>query len=412
MLLLQTETLFWSYKMNLSIKKIFTSVTTLMTLFILILAFISLIMLGEHNSQKQITLLQKHYSEIKEIKSINTEDETLRMIEFQSISAKLTHNIQDYKATFDAFEPLKFISSSDRDIENFKNFRDTTDKFIQNAKEYIKDISSHTKESKFNKNYNQLSQIIVDMLNQRITAEHRQFSIRESITYASVIIGLIFLLIMHRQLNVALRDIQSLYGVTDKENPYEIKTLEVQAIATKFKKDSLYSSNNPQYIDELTQIKNYKGMLHAYNTTKAIKEHKAPAICLFEIDHYDIIKSRYGKEFSELIRKKIAFMITLHEQPVDIIATIEESKFILILARNSKKEALDECEKIKQSIAETYFKVPQGDKFTVTVSGAFIIKPTNKSLDISISHAKDILKKAQNNGTNTIAQLKDYAERF
>lgn len=398
--------------MSLSIKKIFTSVTTLLTLFILLLAFISLVMLGEHNSQKQISLLQKHRSALEAVKAIKTEDDTLGRITFQSISAELTHNLKEYAETFNAFEPIGFLSSSDFDRENYEIFKNMTHQFIAHANLYIQDKSSSEAKIQFDENYAMITDMIFDMLSTRIQAEHQQFVMREIIIFASVIIGLLLLVMVHKQFRLVLRDIESLYGMTSKENPYQVQTLEVKAIAAKYKKDALSTSENPSHIDSVTRIKNYKGIIHAYNTTKGIREHNALAICIFEIDAYEMLKRKYDSDFMDLVRKKIAFMITLHEQPIDVIGIVDESKFVLLLGRASPKEALQECEKIRESIADTYFKVPNGPKVTITVSGGFIIKPENKSLDNSINHTKDILKKAQDKGTNHIAQLRDFAEKF
>ncbi|MEA1920849.1 MAG: diguanylate cyclase [Campylobacterota bacterium] len=398
--------------MKLSIKKIFTTVTTLLTLFILFLAFIALVMLGEHNSQEQISLLQKHRTDIQNIKAIQTEDDTLSNIEFQHLSAELSHNLKKYQETLNAFEPLSFLSSRDDDRQNFDIFKNMTHQFIANTKLYIQDKSVFETTDQFETDYTMLRSMVFDMLSQRINAEHQQFVIREFIIFASVLIGVLFLLMIHKQFSIVLRDIESLYGVTSKENPYEIKTIEVEAISAKFRKDSLSTTSNPAHMDPLTNIKNYKGLIHAYNTTKGIREHNALAICIFEIDNYNLLKRKFDNDFIELIRKKIAFMITLYEQPIDIIASLDESKFVLLLGRASKDESLQECEKIRESIADTFFKVPQGEKVFITVSGGFIIKPSTKSIDASITHTKDILKKAQEKGTNKIAQLRDYAEKF
>jgi len=398
--------------MSLSIKKIFTSVTTLLTLFILLLAFISLVMLGEHNSQKQISLLQKHRSDLQAIHDIKTEDDTLGGIEFQSISAELTHNLKAYTETFHAFEPLSFISSSDSDTENYEIFKNMTQQFIAHADLYIRDRSSSEAKLQFDENYSMLMNTVFDMLSQRIHAEHQQFVMREIIVFSSVVIGLLLLIMVHKQFRLVLRDIESLYGITSKENPYQIKTLEVKAIAVKFKKDALSTTDNPAHIDPTTHIKNYKGIIHAYNTSKGLRENNTLAICIFEIDNYMMLKRKYSHEFINLVRKKIAFMITLYEQPVDVIGIVDESKFVLLLGRSSQKEALEECEKIRESIADTFFKVPNGPKVSITVSGGFIIKPENKSVDNAINHTKEILKKAQDKGSNHIAQLRDYAENF
>lgn len=398
--------------MSLSIKKIFTSVTTLLTLFILLLAFISLVMLGEHNSQKQISLLQKHRSDLQAIHGIKTEDDTLGGIEFQSISAELTHNLKAYAETFHAFEPLSFISSSDSDTENYEIFKNMTQQFIAHADLYIRDRSSTEAKLQFDESYSMLMNTVFDMLSQRIHAEHQQFVLREIIVFSSVVIGLLLLIMVHKQFRLVLRDIESLYGITSKENPYQIKTLEVKAIAAKFKKDALSTTDNPAHIDPVTHIKNYKGIIHAYNTSKGLRENNTLAICIFEIDNYTMLKRKYSHEFIDLVRKKIAFMITLYEQPVDVIGIVDESKFVLLLGRSSQKEALEECEKIRESIADTFFKVPNGPKVTITVSGGFVIKPEKKSIDNAINHTKEILKKAQDKGSNHIAQLRDYAENF
>ena len=398
--------------MKLSIKKIFTSIELLMAFFILVLASVSLVMYGEHNSQKQILLLQKHHENIKSIKDIDEKDKTLRLIKFKSLSLELSYNLQDYTDTFNAFEPISFFSSSDFDRENFDIFKNLTLQFSAIAEKYIGNIDSKENKTDFEKSYNMLDSTIYDMLNERITAEHKQFSIREMLIYFSTIIGAVFLFVIYRELNLVLTDIQSLYGVTSKDNPYEIKTMEIEAISNKFKLKSHIQKDNPAYIDSLTQLKNYQGMVHTFNTSKTITKHNSINICIFDIDHYDILKRKYRSDFLELVRKKIAFMISLYEQPTDIIATFDESKFVLILGRHSKKEALDECEKMRQSIAETFFKVPEGEKVPITVSGGFIAKPANKSIDASIEHVKDVLKKAQQKGTNHIAQLRDYAEKF
>ncbi|MEA3521855.1 MAG: GGDEF domain-containing protein [Campylobacterota bacterium] len=396
--------------MNLSIKKIFTSVTTLLTIFILLLVLIALMMLGEHNSKTQISILQKHRSDIQSIKNIQTQDETLDMIKFQSISAELSNNVKNYAETFTAFDPLRFLSSSSTDHKNFETFTQLNTRFITDTKKYIANKESQQAFALFNKQYNALNLSIYEILTKHIDTEHEQFIIRETIIYASVIVGLLFLLMIHRQFHHILRDIESLYGVTSKNSPYQIKTIEIQAVVAKYKKDS--HTDNPMHIDPLTQLKNYKGLIHTYNSTPAIREHNTLSVCIFNIDNYAALKNTYHDEYMEVVRKKIAFLISLYAQAIDITASIEESKFAIILGRNTKKEALEECEKIRQSIAETHFKVPQGDKVSITVSGGFTTKSDKKPIEDTIQLTKDILSKAQEKSINLIAQLRTNSKKF
>ena len=398
--------------MKLSIKKIFSSIIGILSAFIFLLAFTALVMFGEHNAQKQISILQKHRTQMQSISNIQAEDIALGMIEFQSINVEMTHNLTLYRETFDAFDPLSFLSSSDTDSENFQKFKNMTLQYLATAKDFIKDQSSQKNKKLYTENYTLLHDMIINMLSQRISAEHKQFFIREMIIYASVVFGLIFLFLIHRKLTIVLNDIESIYGLTSKNSTYKVRTIEAESILLKFNKSTTSGTDNPAYIDPLTKLKNIQGLIHVFNTSKLVQKHSVIAVCMFEIDNYTLLKRKYGNEFLELVRKKIAFIISLYEQPVDIIASLEESKFALVLGRNSKAEALEECEKIRQSVAETFFKVPQGEKVVISISGGFIMKPKNKSIADSIEHTRDILKKAQDKGSNHIAQLRDYAENF
>ncbi len=398
--------------MKLSIKKIFSSITSILSAFILLLAFIALVMFGEHNAQKQLSILQKHHAQVQSINNIQAEDIALGMIEFQSISVEMTHNLTLYHKTFDAFDPISFLSSSDTDTENFQIFKNITLQYLASAKDFIKDQSSQENKKQYDENYTMLNNMIMSMLSERISAEHKQFFIREMLIYASVVFGLIFLFLIYKKLEIVINDIESIYGLTSKKSTYKVKTIEVESILLKFNKGTTQDIDNPAYIDTLTKLKNIQGLIHIFNTSKLLQKHNTVAVCMFEIDNYTILKRKYGKEFLDSVRKKTAFILSLYEQPIDIIASFEESKFVLVLGRNSKVEALEECEKVRQSVAETFFKVPQGEKLTITISGGFIMKPINKSITDSIEHTRDILKKAQDKGSNHIAQLRDYAEKF
>ena len=65
---------------------------------------------------------------------------------------------------------------------------------------------------------------------------------------------------------------------------------------------------------------------------------------------------------------------------------------------------------LRQSISEIKFKTYDNSSIVVTVSGGFILKPTNQHLDESIRKAKELLLHAQNKSINNISQTKDLAK--
>ena len=166
-------------------------------------------------------------------------------------------------------------------------------------------------------------------------------------------------------------------------------------------------SENPDMIDQVTQITNYKGMMASYNNKKGLKENHVRTVTVFEIDNFSKQNRAFPQEFTQAVLKKIAFTISLHEQSTDVMARTDYNQFTVVLSRSTKEQSYKDMEVIRQSISELKFKAPDGNIVTITISGGFVVKPTNKPLDDALKQAKDILSRAKINGTNSILQAKD-----
>jgi diguanylate cyclase (GGDEF)-like protein len=109
--------------------------------------------------------------------------------------------------------------------------------------------------------------------------------------------------------------------------------------------------------------------------------------------------------------KKIAYTISLHEQPIDVIARTDYNQFTIIFSRSEKEQAYKDVEIIRQSIAELKFNIPHTETTQITVSGGFVIKPNNSSLEEAMKQAKEVLRFAQSTGKNKILQTRDLSKR-
>ncbi len=128
-------------------------------------------------------------------------------------------------------------------------------------------------------------------------------------------------------------------------------------------------------------------------------------LALFEIDQYELIISTFSKEDIENLFKKIGEIISMYEQPLDIIAHMEDDRIAFLLSRNSKQLALQECETIVQSVQESSFNSQLGP-VKITLSAGFLLKPPSKSIDETVDDAIKLIEKAKENGGNRIAQIR------
>ena len=96
---------------------------------------------------------------------------------------------------------------------------------------------------------------------------------------------------------------------------------------------------------------------------------------------------------------------------MDVIARTDYNQFTLVFSRPSKEQAYKDIEAIRESIAELKFSLADIGAIQITVTGGFVIKPNNTSLEEAIKKAKEILIYAKTIGKNRILQNRDMAQR-
>lgn len=396
--------------MKHSIEKIFQLIFASAAMLVVLLGVVVLVMISERTSQQQLVLLQKIQQQSNMIAELDPKLASLSLISFAALRSQASISVEALHANFEGFNPLRVIFKEPKDVEGMQKLGKLLDTFTATTKSYLEsdDAARTQTDNAMKEAYNRLTLHLSAMNDRVVTNEQELFDFRQLVVFAIFTFSIILLFYIRQRQTFILNDIRSLYGVT--QGSYQIQTVEVEAIASRFKKATSVQ-HNPAYIDPLTQIKNYKGLIHAFNNSKNIGMNNALCLCVFEIDDFEMLKQKYPKNFIEVVLKKVAFMLSLYEQHNDIAAIVEDSRFVLVLSRNSKEEGLEECEKVRQSINETVFKIPQGEKVNVTISGGFIVKPQNKSIEASVIYAVEVLKKAQQKGKNRIAQLRDYAEK-
>jgi diguanylate cyclase (GGDEF)-like protein len=206
------------------------------------------------------------------------------------------------------------------------------------------------------------------------------------------------------------KDIEYLYQIDKNKNAYAIFSIEADGIALRMNRKTV-NSDNPNMLDPITGINNHKGMINAYSQKKNLRNSNFTAVTVFEIDNFSKSKRAFSQELTQAILKKVAYTISLHEQPVDVIARTDYNQFTLIFSRISKEQAFKDVDLIRESIAELKFPGLEQGGTIITLSGGFIIKPNNTNLDEAMKQAKEILAYAKKTGTNRVLRTRDIAEK-
>ncbi|MDP3300942.1 MAG: hypothetical protein Q8S36_03140 [Sulfuricurvum sp.] len=226
-----------------------------------------------------------------------------------------------------------------------------------------------------------------------------------------VFLGLLIYLLYRFRLNQIYRDIKKACSVDTDGTKAEALTQEINFIFKRLARKAPIANTSQSLLHPQSGLNNEKGMLTMYNAKKATKSSNSLFTALFEIDQHITLSKSLSKDDMGTLYKKIGEIISMYEQPMDVVAHLDNNNFVFFMSRNSKDLALSDAEKIVHSVHDSAFNTAKGP-IKVTLSGGFLLKAPVSTLESSILDAHKIMEKAKESGGNRVAQLREKADQF
>jgi diguanylate cyclase (GGDEF)-like protein len=401
--------------MKTSMKKIFSSLQTYLY-FVMFVAFFATLMVLEHKlSFEKVDNLRYQKEIVLSLTHLDISDKDLALIEFNGKSNMLHQEIDKLKILYKYDFTDKYLLGNDKEyMQDIQKLSQLITAFNKAAHDYYVNINdtklAAANKEKLKKALFRVTQYIDSMLLKNIRYNEEKFNLIKNIVFA-IFILIFFATLYYRKVLASLyKDIEHLLQIEKSQKTQEFYTQEADAIALRMKRKHM-QNENPELIDQVTGINNYKGLIHSYAQKKNLKGSNFTAVAVLEIDNFSKSNRAFSQEITQTILRKIAYTISLHELPVDVVARTDYNQFTLIFSRPSKEQAFKDIETIRESIAELKFTIPGIGSTSVTVSGGFVIKPNNTSLEEAIKKAKEILVYAKTIGKNKILQNRDVAQK-
>lgn len=399
--------------MRNSIRKIFSNLITYLFLVLLSTLLVLILMLEQSLSFLKVDNLNEQKRIIASFAELKRDDSELALIHFNAKTAHLNQQIEKlYSYNKYNFSNHYFFGNSKEFLENLSILSSLATQFNSATRQYytktqIRDAEAQEslKES-LDRASRDINAHINTMLFRNTAYDQEKFQV------AKIVIGIFFILALSatfwytRRLRSIYEDIEFLYQVKKDKKTHHFFSFEADAIGLRMNRKTSHSENS-SLIDPVTQINNHKGMMSAYTQKKGLKSSNYTSVAVIEVDNFSKSKRTYSQELTQAILKKIAYTISLHEQPIDVVARTDYNQFTLILSRPTREQGFKDIELIRESIAELHFNIAQSKESRITVSGGFVVKPNNTKLEEAISEAKEILSYAKSSGTNKILRARD-----
>ncbi|OHD96275.1 MAG: diguanylate cyclase [Sulfurimonas sp. RIFCSPHIGHO2_12_FULL_36_9] len=395
--------------MKHSIKKIFKNLSLFLISATIFAAFGVLAAIDHTNSYIKLDNLSNQKKIISSITNLPKENLEISLIQLNGKTTQLINDIDKLRSLYEySFTEKLLLLNSEEYFGDLDKLNSLTKTFNNKAIDYYNNKYGdiELKESELKQSIVLLNEHINSIIFKAVTYNQATFSIHKKVTYFAFIIILLASIWYRKRLNAIYKDLEFLNNANLKR--YDVFSEEADAISLRIKRKPVVAEN-PAMLDAVTGISNLKGMMNSYAEKKGMKDNNFTAVTVFEVDNFSKTNKVYSLEFTQTILKKIAFSISLHQQVTDVIARTEYNQFTIIFSRSNKEQLFKEVDAIRQSISELKLSSPELGEITITLSGGYVIKPNNVSLEESIRQAKKVLKHAQNSGGNIISQIKDLA---
>jgi len=394
--------------MKSSIKNIFKNLTNYL-FFLFFISFLALLIILEQQlSFYKIETLTNDKTIIKKVIESHETDKDLALIQLNAQNVKLLQSVEKLKFLYkyNIFEKL-ILQNTTEYMQALKKLTILIQNFNRLTHKYY---TKNTREKEHLHAFKALNEQLNKMIFQAMQYNHEKFELIKYVV--AIAFFLIFLATFwyRKVLKSIYADINYLFQVNKTNSDYTIYSMEADAIALRMNRKNQLQEN-PNFIDAVTALNNYKGLLNAYSHKKSIKNSNYTSVTILEIDNFSKSKHIFSQEIVEAMLKKVAYTISLHEQPADITARSDYNQFTLIFSRATKEQAFKEIDLIRESIAELKFHIPNKGAIQITVSGGFLIKPSNSSIEEALKQTNRILEYAKSIGKNKILQMRDLERR-
>jgi GGDEF domain-containing protein len=247
--------------------------------------------------------------------------------------------------------------------------------------------------------------------------DHQIHLINDAISTAKLIAILLFFIglgVFFRYrflLDRIYRDIDKACAVDTDGSQKQVLTQEIDFIVKRLLRRCAQPAVSPNLLHPLSGMNNQKGLITVFNAKKSSRGSNNVFVTLFEIDQYASLVNTLSKDDMASLFKKLGDIISLYEQPLDVLAHMDDDRIIFVMSRNNKQMALEDCEKIIHSVKASGFSTAKG-VVKITLSAGFLLKIPVKSVEESAADALKLIQKAKENGGNRVAQLRDRDDSY
>ncbi len=368
---------------------------------LLIVTLLSIVILLLNTSQIQtssiIKSLYTHQTLVEQLATLKENDFGSTLIKLETLRNQLQFNLDDLNQKFS----LDIVAHYFQDPAVLKSELETLQKHTMNYHAAIQTYATTrqntlTYQQSLQKEHAAIESSLSALIEHESNILFQKEAVNSYFIYFTVFYIILIAISYFSKINTSIRDLHAI-NRRAPDHEYRVKELEYLS-KTLHRVDE--EKRNEAYRDPLSKLHSLKGLIHIYNRKKVAYNYTT-YVYVFGIDDFKEIRSHISEETSQAILKKISFILSLYEKTNEHVARIGYDEFALVLPSDNQDAAYNICEQLRKTIEGTRFKIEKSNNRHLTVSGVFIVKPKEKTLESAIKYGSNFLKTSPKRQRNT-----------
>ncbi|QLF93555.1 diguanylate cyclase [Pseudomonas sp. ABC1] len=206
------------------------------------------------------------------------------------------------------------------------------------------------------------------------------------------------------QVDKALRSIPDTPQAGGDHGLSVLREIRQQTRAIKFLLDSLFEQANDLEAgrDVLTRLLNRK-FLPVVMSKEILYSRQSGntfGVLAIDVDHFKSINDRHGHDAGDAVLQQVATLLAGNTRGGDYAFRLGGEEFLVVLVDINPDKAIIAAEKLRESVAQERFKLPQGGDLKVTISIGMAVHNGHPDYEKLLQQADKALYEAKETGRN------------
>jgi len=166
------------------------------------------------------------------------------------------------------------------------------------------------------------------------------------------------------------------------------------------------------FVDDVTEVYNARFLLQAteHEIQRAERYGKELAVLFLDIDRFKLVNDRYGHLVGSNVLRQLSRVLQDCSRQVDTLARYGGDEFTLLLVDSDAEEGMAIAERIRRTVAETYFEGGGTVPIRITVSIGLAAYPRDaEGRDALLDAADKAMYRAKSMGRDCCCQASELA---